>query len=87
MAMILTLVGYGLRAFEWIIIIWALMSWIPALRDSKVGQLITRLAEIVVGPIQRIVPPIGMIDFSPVIALILLQAAQYGVFSIMNALS
>lgn len=78
LAMIIYILSIGLIAFQWIIVIWALMSWFPGLRDSQVVHFIARLANIVVGPIQRIVPPLGMIDFSAIVALILLNLAQQG---------
>lgn len=86
MGTVLMILAYLLQGLEWIIVIWALMTWFPALRDSKFGEFIAKIADLVVGPIQRIVPPLGMIDFSAIIALILLQAAQYGIMSLAQSL-
>ncbi|GAK30640.1 putative membrane protein [Weissella oryzae SG25] len=68
-----------LRAFEFIILIWALMSWLPGAQRSRFGQLLGRLAGLIIDPIRRVMPRTGMLDFSPLIGIILLQLAQMGI--------
>lgn len=50
-----------------------LLSWIPSLQQSRLGQLIYEITEPILGPIRRVIPPLGMIDLSPMIALLLIQ--------------
>jgi YggT family protein len=68
----------------WAIIIGAIMSWLTAfnvinLRNSAVAG-IQRVLEIltapVLAPLQRIIPPIGGLDITPVFALLILQGVQ-----------
>jgi YggT family protein len=68
----------------WAIIISAIMSWLTAfnvinLRNSAVAG-VQRVLEIltapVVAPLQRIIPPIGGLDITPVFALLILQGVQ-----------
>ena len=68
----------------WAIIIGAIMSWLTAfnvinLRNSAVAG-VQRVLEIltapVLAPLQRIIPPIGGLDITPVVALLLLQGVQ-----------
>ena len=60
-----------------IIIIVVLFSWIPIF-DIKKEPLATmvKLYNAIMAPFKSIIPPIGMIDFSPLIALILLQIIE-----------
>ena len=68
----------------WAIIISAIMSWLTAfnvinLRNSAVAG-VQRVLEIltapVLAPLQRIIPPIGGLDITPVFALLILQGVQ-----------
>jgi YggT family protein len=61
------------------------MSWLTAFNIinrhnnfvSQVSYALYRLTEPVLGPIRRILPDLGGLDFSPVVALILLQFIRY----------
>ena len=53
----------------------ALLSWFDPTMRFPVSQLLVDLTEPIIGPIRRVVPPLGgTIDLSPIIALFLLQA-------------
>ena len=52
----------------------ALLSWFDPGFRFPISQMLVDLTEPIIGPIRRIVPPLGgMIDISPIIALVLLQ--------------
>lgn len=52
----------------------ALISWFDPGFRYPISQMLVDLTEPIIGPIRRVVPPLGgMIDLSPIIALILLQ--------------
>jgi YggT family protein len=52
----------------------ALISWFDPGFRYPISQMLVDLTEPIIGPIRRVVPPLGgMIDVSPIIALILLQ--------------
>ena len=52
-----------------ILIIGALMTWIPRLPLYKEPyKTIIKFCDIFFGPFRRIIPPLGGIDFSPIIA-------------------
>jgi YggT family protein len=48
-----------------------ILSWVNP--SSPVTPVVTALTQPLLRPIQRVVPPIGMVDLSPLIALLLLQ--------------
>ncbi|HEY7034225.1 MAG TPA: YggT family protein [Thermomicrobiales bacterium] len=51
----------------------ALLSWFDPGMRSTIARLLVDVTEPIVGPIRRVVPSVGMLDISPIIALILLQ--------------
>jgi YggT family protein len=54
----------------------ALISWIDPGFRYQISQMLVDLTEPIIGPIRRVVPPLGMIDLSPIIALVLLQVIR-----------
>ena len=61
-----------LNTFFYGIFLLAILSWFQN-GYSPVTQMLTQLTSPVMRPIQRVVPPVGAFDLSPIIALILLQ--------------
>ena len=64
-----------------LIIIRVFLSWVPNVRYSTLGSLIYSLTEPILGPVKRMMDksPLGggmMLDFSPVIALFILDIIQ-----------
>jgi YggT family protein len=51
----------------------ALLSWFDPGMRSTLGRLLVDVTEPIVGPIRRVVPSLGMLDISPIIAILLLQ--------------
>lgn len=82
----LILLGYALRAYYYILIVYVLMSWIPELRGSKFHQVIHSIAN----PYMRIFRGLlvfGMMDFTPILGFILFQVGlnYYGQMLILMA--
>ncbi|MBP0724828.1 YggT family protein [Bacillus sp. RG28] len=72
----------ALVAYQTIIIINIILSWFPSVRDTGFGRFINAISEPYLEPFRRIIPTIGMFDFSPIVAIFALQFAQYGLFSL-----
>jgi YggT family protein len=53
-----------------------LLSWIRVSPYHPAVEFLYRITEPILAPLRRAIPPIGMVDISPVIALILLQVIQ-----------
>jgi YggT family protein len=65
------------------IIIYVLLSWLPSAKESFIGDLLARFVEPYLSPFRKYIPPIfGMIDISPIVALVALNLAYYGLISI-----
>ena len=50
-----------------------LLSWVPSLQQSRLGRFIYEITEPILGPIRRLIPPLGMLDLSPFVAMVLIQ--------------
>lgn len=61
---------------QFAIIIRALMSWFNPSPENPVARIVYELTEPVLGPLRRIVPRIGMIDITPIVAILLMQVIQ-----------
>ena len=62
-----------LEGHTWFIIIGALLTFIPPHQRNGFVNSIIELLDRLLSPIRRLIPPIGGIDLSPLIAIILLQ--------------
>ncbi len=66
---------YLLDIIAWMIVIKSLMTWFPNGRQSKIFYILENLTEPIEGPIRSIMYKYtnGPIDFSPLIAIVLLM--------------
>jgi len=51
----------------------AILSWFPMNPGNALIAMLDQITEPVLAPLRRIVPRIGMIDITPLVAIILLQ--------------
>lgn len=73
MALILDIIITFLQIMTWAIVGRALISWVDPRGSNPVSRFLFELTEPIVGPIHSVVPRIGMIDISPIFAILLLQ--------------
>ncbi|MGD8190046.1 YggT family protein [Brevibacillus ginsengisoli] len=78
------IVNFLFNVYYYMVIAYILMSWVPQMRDTKIGQLLERLVEPFLAPFRRFIPPLGMIDISPIVALAALYFAQSGVITLIQ---
>jgi YggT family protein len=64
--------------YSWALIIYILLSWFPNAKESAIGQFLARICEPYLDPFRKIIPPIGMIDISPIVAILVLRFATSG---------
>ncbi|UUZ85573.1 YggT family protein [Paenibacillus sp. P26] len=73
--------------YQYVIIAYVLLSWLPSARDSFIGEILGKLCEPYLGVFRRFIPPIaGMIDISPIVALIALRFVGEGIIAIISFL-
>lgn len=54
-----------------------ILSWLPQYRYHPIAEFIYGITEPILSPFQRIIPPMGAIDISPMVAIIALVILQY----------
>lgn len=59
-----------------------ILSWIAPDSRAPAASLIRELGEFILAPIRRIIPPIGIFDISPMVALLLLAIIDKGLFAL-----
>jgi YggT family protein len=64
------------------IIVRALMSWFAQSQGSSLGRVLDDITEPILMPIRRMLPPVGGLDFSPILAIVLIQVVRYVVISV-----
>lgn len=68
-----------LNFYELLIVAWCIMSWFPIRQGSLVGDIavvVNRLVAPYMNLFRRFVPPLGGIDFSPIIAIFALSIIE-----------
>ena len=76
MAGLVPLVNLLFTLYTFLIIGRVLLSWVRISPYHPVAEWIHRLTEPLLGPIRNLMPPTGMYDFSPMIALFALMILQ-----------
>lgn len=84
--MLISLVENAITLYTLLIFAWVLMSWFPNARESSIGQMIGRLVEPYIDIFRQFVPQIGMIDLSPLVALLVIRFAGNGLIYLLTSL-
>jgi YggT family protein len=71
-AFLVQLIGLITNIFVLLIFAWAILTWIMP-PYNPVREALDRIMEPLLAPIRRIVPMAGMIDFSPLILMVLVE--------------
>lgn len=82
MTLVIGIIMQLITLYSWALIIYILMSWFPNARESSIGQFLGRICDPYLEPFRRIVPPLGMIDISPIVAFFVLKLATKGLWEI-----
>ena len=71
-AILVQLIGLITNIFVLLIFAWAILTWIMP-PYNPVREALDRIMEPMLAPIRRVVPMAGMIDFSPLILMVLVE--------------
>lgn len=74
--MIVKFINFLLQLLIILVIIHAVGSWFPSLRNSKFYSYVDAIVEPLLRPIRSVVKPINGIDFSPIVLLFILYLLQ-----------
>jgi YggT family protein len=62
--------------YSLIVLAAVVLSWVPAARENQIARYIDAATEPVFARIRRVVPPLGGLDLSPMVLLVLLQVLR-----------
>ncbi|GEN30355.1 YggT family protein [Cerasibacillus quisquiliarum] len=84
---IFQLLNTAMIIYGYLLIIYIFMSWFPGARESSFGIFLGRISEPYLEVFRRFIPPLGMIDFSPIVAILILNFARtYGLSALFSFL-
>ena len=76
-SIIFQILQWAIEIYSGAIFVWVLMSWLPGAYQSGLGKLLTKICLPFMSWF-KFIPPIFGLDFSPVIALFVLQLCSNG---------
>ncbi|PZX08035.1 YggT family protein [Psychrobacillus insolitus] len=82
MVFVLYLLSQAVTLYTYALIIYILMSWVPSIQQSSFGQLLGKICDPYLEIFRKVIPPLGMIDISPIVAIFVLQLAMRGMISL-----
>lgn len=87
---IVNLVSALVNFYEWLVIIWCFMSWFPLREGSliyDIAVVIDRIVSPYMNIFRRFIPPLGGMDFSPVVGLFVLSFGERLLFRLLLGLA
>jgi len=92
---VLWLIDTLITLYIWVLIGQVILSWLVAFKVvntqnqivNQIGTVLYRLTEPVLGPIRRILPNLGGLDISPIIAVIALIFIEKVIFRLLGPIS
>jgi YggT family protein len=76
MAYLVNFLTLLITILRYAVLIRVLLSWIRVNPNNPVVQILYQITDPVLKPFQRIIPPMGGLDFSPIAAYFVLQFLQ-----------
>jgi YggT family protein len=74
--LLVALVSDALQVLTLLIVVRAVLSWVPSVDyGHPLIRLIVRVSDPILEPVRRVLPPLGGLDLSPLVAILLLQLA------------
>ncbi|MEY9969998.1 YggT family protein [Lysinibacillus sp. RC46] len=81
---ILGYISLAFNVYSYMLVGYVLMSWVPAVQDSAIGRFLKKVCEPYLGIFRKFIPPIGMIDISPIVAIFMLNFIKNGLFIVIQ---
>lgn len=53
-----------------------ILSWLPQAAHSKPAQILKDVTDPILRPLKRLIPPMGMMDLSPIVAFFLIEIVR-----------
>ena len=90
----MTFFAYFIDLFIWALTLAifasVIMSWVTMFAPDSpivesINRLLNQMTEPILGPLRRVIPPFGMFDLTPMVALILLQVLRRFLLSALSS--
>lgn len=79
-----TIINNFFEIYLWIILVRIFLTWIPQIDwSAPFFRALTIIADIVLEPFRKIIPPISGVDLSPIIALVILRFVQTAIIRVL----
>ena len=75
-----------IRILKYAILVRVLLSWVNTGHPGRFTQFIYDVTEPVLRVFRKIIPNLGMIDISPILAFFVLDFAQIGILNLLNSI-
>ncbi|MEX2105238.1 MAG: YggT family protein [Bacilli bacterium] len=79
-------INWLFQIYFYMIFAYVLMSWLPQVRESKIGEILGRFVEPYLAIFRRFIPPIGILDLSAMVGLFALFFIQRGLITVITLL-
>lgn len=73
MEMVLSILIWALQLLTFALIGRAILSWIDPGGQWAVSRILADVTDPIIAPLRRVIPPLGMIDISFIVAILLIQ--------------
>lgn len=77
------LIGMIFKMIYFVLVIRMLLSWVNPDPYNQIVRIIYRVTEPILAPFRRIIPPMGMVDISPIVVFFLLAFIENFVMRIL----
>ncbi|EPD52868.1 YggT family protein [Paenisporosarcina sp. FSL H8-0542] len=78
MDFVIYILNEAIYVYSILLIIYIFMSWVPSVKESSIGRMFEKICEPYLEVFRRFIPPFGMIDVSPIVAILVLNLARGG---------
>lgn len=79
---IFSILDLAIVIYSYALLIYILMSWFPGARESAFGNFLGGMCEPYLEQFRKFIPPLGMIDLSPLAAIFVLFLARSGLLAL-----
>ncbi len=62
-----------------------IISWLPISAENPIVTVLYQVTEPILGPIRAVLPRLGMLDFSPIVAILLIVVIQNVLLRLLSA--
>ena len=65
-----------LETLWWVVLVRVVLSWFDPAGSGRLARLVGEMSDLILAPARRILPPMGGIDWSPLVTMIVLQLVR-----------